>query len=430
MSAGDEQLVATLSIVGALVLFLLEAGLAVALAAASALSRVALHRLGTENGQRLAFVVDLRETASVHRIAAHLARQLCLLGGALLLVSGIAAVGWRHPVVTGVALTAGGAVVVLELGLARLIAVWDPRRALRGTAFLMRLAHGLLYPLARPLHLLLSRVGGLQNPTDEQRDEEQEEEVEALLEVGEREGLLEANESEMMRSIVDLDETAVREIMTPRPDIVALPVDSDVAQARECFLEAGHSRLPIYRESIDEVVGVLHVRDLLRVTDGGQAGEPIAQWMREAMFVPETSSVAELLSAMRLKTHIAIVVDEYGGTAGLVTLVDLVEEIVGEIREEHEPSEALVRRESDGAWIINAAAHVEKLTELFGVEFDDRDFDTVGGLVVSELGRVPSLGEMLEVRALKIEVLEVDRRRIRLVRIRPRVPAGRAQAGP
>jgi CBS domain containing-hemolysin-like protein len=432
VSAGDGQLIATLSIVGALVLFLLEAGLAVALAAATALSRVALHRLGTENGERIAFVGGLRETASVHRIAAHLARQLCLLGGALLLVSGVGAAGWRHPVVTGIALTAVGAVLLLELGLARLIAVWDPRRALRGTAFLMRQAHWLLFPLARPLHLLLVRAGGLQNPTDEQRDEEQEEEVEALIEVGEREGLLEASESEMMRSIVDLDETAVREIMTPRPDIVALPVDADVDEARGLFLEAGHSRLPVYRESIDEVVGVLHVRDLLRAYADGEAdesGEPMAQWMREAMFVPETSSVAELLSAMRLKTHIAIVVDEYGGTAGLVTLEDLVEEIVGEIREEHEPGESLIRREPDGAWIINAAAHVEKLTELFGVEFDDRDFDTVGGLVVSELGRVPTSGEVLEVRSLKIEVLEVDLRRIRLVRIRPGAPAERAQAG-
>jgi putative hemolysin len=428
MSVDGQPLPVVLAVVGALALFVLEAGFAVALAAASSLNRVALHRLVAECGERLAFVESLRDPASPHRIAAHLARQLCLLGGALLLVAGFEAAGWRHPVLIGIALTVGGAVVALDLALARIVAVWDPRRALRATAFLIRQAHRLLFPLAQPMHRLLVRAGGLQSPSDEQRDEEQEEQVEALIEVGEREGLLEANEGEMMRSIVDLDETAVREIMTPRPDIVAVQVDADIEQARCLFLEAGHSRLPVYRESIDEVVGVLHVRDLLRASRS-ENGEPISEFMREAMFVPETLSVAELLSAMRLKTHIAIVVDEYGGTAGLVTLEDLVEEIVGEIREEHEAGESMIRREADGAWIINAAVHVEKLTDLFGVAFDDRDFDTVGGLVVSELGRVPALGETLEVGQLKIEVLEVDRRRIRLVRVRPGPASETAQAG-
>jgi CBS domain containing-hemolysin-like protein len=282
----------------------------------------------------------------------------------------------------------------------------------------VRYARLVLLPLVQPVHVLLVKAGGLQSTSDEQRDEEQDEEVEALIEVGEREGLLEANEGEMMRSIVDLDETVAREIMTPRPDIVALPLDSDVDHARRVFLEAGHSRLPVYRRNLDEVVGVLHVRDLLRAAEEGNGKQPISRYMREAMFVPETLSVADLLSEMRLRTHIALVVDEYGGTAGLVTIEDLLEEIVGEIREEHEADESDVRREAEGSWLINAAVHVEKLTELFGVEFEDRDFDTVGGLVVSLLGRLPLQGEKLEFRSLTIEILAVDGRRIRLVRIR------------
>jgi CBS domain containing-hemolysin-like protein len=409
---------AALAIAGAVVLFSLEAALAVALAAASTLSRVALRRLGTENGKRLAFVEELRETSSVHRLAAVLARQLCLLGGVLLLVLGLQLAGWSRPVLAGIGIAAATAVVALDLGLARIVAVWAPRFALRGTAFLVRCARLLLFPLVQPLHLLLSKTNGMQTATDEQRDEEQDEEVEALIEVGEREGLLEANEGEMMRSIVDLDETVVREIMTPRPDIIALPLETDVGQARRVFLKAGHSRLPVYRQTLDEVVGVLHVRDLLRASGDDAAGEGIAQYMREGMFVPETMSVAELLGEMRLSKHIALVVDEYGGTAGLVTLEDLLEEIVGEIRDEHEPDESDVRREADGSWLINAAVHVDKLTELFGVEFGERDFDTVGGLVVSELGRVPLQGETVEFRTLRIEVLEVDRRRTRLVRVR------------
>jgi CBS domain containing-hemolysin-like protein len=416
-----------LALCGAALLFLLEAAFAVALSAASALSRVALHRLGTESGERLAFVQDLRETASAHRLAAVLARQVCLLGGALLLVLGLRAAGWSRPVLTGIGMTAA-AVVVLELCVARIAAVWDPRRALRGTAFLIRLARFVLLPLVQPVHVLLSKTGGIQTATDEQREDEQDEEVEALIEVGEREGLLEANEGEMMRSIVDLDETVVREIMTPRPDIVALPLETNVDQARQVFLKAGYSRLPVYRQTLDEVVGVLHVRDLLRASDASNGGKGVAEYMRDGMFVPETMSVAELLAEMRLRTQIALVVDEYGGTAGLVTLEDLLEEIVGEIRDEHEPDEFDVRREADGSWLINAAVHVDKLKELFGVELGERDFDTVGGLVVSELGRVPRQGETFEFRSLKIEVLEVDRRRTRLVRVRTSPASGQARA--
>jgi CBS domain containing-hemolysin-like protein len=425
---GEVEWLTPFAICGAAVLFLLEAALAVGLAAASTLSRVALHRLGTENGKRLSFVEDLRETASTHRLAALLARQLCLLGGVLLLVLGLQIAGWSRPVLMGIGIAAAAAVVVLELCVARIVAVWDPRRALRGTAFLIRYARLVLFPLVQPVHLLLSKTGGIQTATDEQRDEEQDEEVEALIEVGEREGLLEANEGEMMRSIVDLDETVVREIMTPRPDIIALPLETDVDQARRVFLKAGHSRLPVYRHTLDEVVGVLHVRDLLRASGDSSGATGIAQYMREGMFVPETMSVAELLAEMRLRTHIALVVDEYGGTAGLVTLEDLLEEIVGEIRDEHEPDESDVRREADGSWLINAAVHVDRLTELFGVEFEERDFDTVGGLVVSELGRVPLQGETFDFRTLRIEVLEVDRRRTRLVRVRTSPSSGRKRA--
>ena len=147
------------------------------------------------------------------------------------------------------------------------------------------------------------------------------------------------------------------------------------------------------------------------------------------MVVAETMTVAELLAEMRLKTHLAMVVDEYGGTAGLVTLEDLLEEIVGEIRDEHEPIESPIRRDRDGSWLVNAAVHVDELTDRFGIEFDDRDFDTVAGLVVSQLGRVPDHGDRLRVGSLDIEVLEVERRRVRLVRIRADETTESARAG-
>jgi magnesium and cobalt transporter len=314
---------------------------------------------------------------------------------------------------------------------ARSVALWDPRTALRRLGFLVPPTHALLFPAVRPVVFLLQRLGSRQVANDEEREEDQDEEVEALIEVGERDGILEAKEGEMMRSIVDLDATRVREIMTPRTDIVAVPTTSTVGQARDAVLKAGHSRLPVYRETIDDIVGVLYARDLLRAWEDGAADRPITPYMREAMFVPETLSVADLLSEMRLKTHIALVVDEYGGVAGLITLEDLLEEIVGDIRDEHDlDEEALVRAEADGSWVIDAAAHVEELEQRFGVEFEDRDFDTVGGLVVSHLGRVPEEGERLAIQNLEIEVLQADRRRIRRVRVRAVPAPDRAHAGP
>jgi CBS domain containing-hemolysin-like protein len=183
-------------------------------------------------------------------------------------------------------------------------------------------------------------------------------------------------------------------------------------------LEAGHSRLPVHHGSIDNVVGVLHSRDLLQAWEDGNERQTIGHYLRPATFVPETLSAAELLSGMRQKTQIAVVVDEYGGTAGIVTLEDLLEEIVGEIRDEHDEEEELVRQENESTWVINAVAHVDELEPLFGVEFEERDFDTVGGLVVSTFGRVPYEGESVVVQGLRIEVIQADQRRVHKVRIR------------
>jgi len=410
----------------AAVLFALHAGLSIALLSVTSLSRVALHRL-VSGLPGLAFLEGMRKPSSSQRAAAALMRQMCLLGGALLLAVAVRSGGMRLP--AGIALSAAAVVgvLVLEDFLTRLVTIWDPRRALRLAAPLVRLSYLVLYPVVHGLGIVLERAAAVHPLTDEERDEEQEEEVEAFIEVGEREGILEANEGEMMRSIVDLDETVVREIMTPRTDIVAVAESTTLGEARRVILEAAHSRLPVYRDSIDNVIGVLHERDLLRAGTEAADDQSISRWTRKVIFVPESLSVASLLGEMRLRKHIGLVVDEYGGVSGLVTLEDVLEEIVGEIRDEHDREEALVVREADGSWVINASAHVDELEERFGVQFGERDFDTVGGLVVTELGRVPSSGEILHVQGLEIEVLDSDRRRIRLVRVRPETPTDEAQ---
>lgn len=421
------QIVAALS--AAVLLFVVQAALSVVLVAVTSLSRVALRRMSNGTHPRLAFLEQMREPGSTHRAATALLRQLCLLGGVVFSALAARGAGLAYPAVVGAAGAAVVGVLLLEIFVSRMLALWSPRVALRFTAPLVLLAHASLYPLVRPLRWMIEKLSPARPATEEEREEEQEGEVEALIEVGEREGLLEANEGRMMRSIVDLDATLVREIMTPRTDIIALAEATSVAEARRVVLEAGHSRIPVYRESVDNVLGVLHERDLLRASAENRDEEAIGRLVRPVIFVPETLSVADLLAEMKQRKHFGLVVDEYGGVAGLVTLEDILEEIVGEIHDEHDTEEILVREEPDGSWVIDASAHVEELEERFGMTFEDRDFDTVGGLVVTGFGRVPVVGEVLEVQGIEIEVLEADRRRIRLVRVRPAARSGEARVG-
>ena len=415
------------ALIGVGLLLVLDVVLSVAMVSVSALSRVALRRLSSESASRLDFLEHMQHPPSPHRSAAILLRQWSLLGATLLLVLAAQGAGWTSPTAVGVVFAAVVGVLLFESLIARSVALWNPRRALRATAGFVRLAYVLLFPVVVPLQWLFEWVGSNPQRTVEEIEEDQEREVEALIEVGERSGLLEAAEGEMMRGIVDLDETLVREIMTPRTNIVAISSAVSVAEARRALLEAGHSRIPVYSETIDDVIGVLHSRDLFQAWEDHKESAPVSHYLRAAIFVPETLSAADLLAEMREKTPIALVVDEYGGVAGLVTLEDILEEIVGEIRDEHEPPERLLVEESTGIWNVDATAHVEELESLFSVDFGERDFDTVGGLVIWDFGRVPKSGETLETHGLHVEVLIADDRRVKRVRVK-RAPPPSAEA--
>jgi putative hemolysin len=402
----------------AVLCFMLQMGLSVALEAVATLSRAALYRLSTSSNGQTEFLNEMQEPNSSYRLASQLLHQLCLLGGVYLVVITAAGSGWQKPQIIGFGLGALFGVLLVDMVVARSLALWNARIALKRTALLIRLARSLLFPIVIPLRALHAKFDQSQTLTEEQLEEEQEEEVEALIEVGEREGLLEAEEGAMMRGIVDLDDTRVREIMTPRTEIISLPVNTTIGVARKAFMDAKHSRLPVYRGSIDNVVGILHVRDLVLAWEDRDDKRSISQYMRSVTYVPEPLTAAELLGMMRLKTRMAIVVDEYGGVAGLVTLEDILEEIVGEIRDEHDQGdEESIREESDGVFIIAAVTHVKELEALFDIEFTDRDYDTVSGLVVSVRGRVPAEKEILRTHGLSIEVIKADPRRVVSVRV-------------
>jgi putative hemolysin len=227
---------------------------------------------------------------------------------------------------------------------------------------------------------------------------------------------------ELLQSIVDFTETVVREVMTPRPDIVAITADSRISELRDLFREQQYSRIPVYRENLDNIVGIVFVKDLVALPPGA---EPLlTTLMRPAYFVPASKLAAELLKELQRKqAHMAIVVDEYGGTAGLVTVEDLLEEIVGEIRDEYDVESETVVDEGNGRFVFSGKVSVDEVAERLDVKIAREGFETVGGYLLSHLGRMPYLGEVFEVDDLVAEVLEVDRRRITKVRLRRREPA-------
>ncbi len=251
-----------------------------------------------------------------------------------------------------------------------------------------------------------------------------QEELRMLVEAGEANGTLEAGEREMISSIFEFRETIVREIMVPRVDIRAVPAHATLMEVVDLLLREGHSRYPVYRETIDQVVGVVYVKDLFRYIRDGRTDVTAEQILRPAYFVPETKKVDELFREMRQNhVHLAIVVDEYGGTAGLVTIEDLLEEIVGEIRDEYDVEEVppLVQVDERTA-LVDARMLLEDVNEALGVNLPTDEVDTIGGLVYSRLGHVPTQGEEITVNGVVIRVEELAGHRIARVRIQKITP--------
>jgi len=245
-----------------------------------------------------------------------------------------------------------------------------------------------------------------------------EEELQMLLTVGEEEGVIEEDEREMIHGIFQLEETTAREIMVPRIDIVATSVNSSIQEAIDLIVGRGYSRIPVYEDSIDNIVGVLYAKDILRCLRDGCKTQGIREILRPAHFIPETKRIDELLHELQQeKVHMAIIIDEYGGTAGLVTIEDLLEEIVGEIQDEYDREEAQVERVSADEAIVDSKLGIGHLDEMFGVKVEDEDFDTIGGFVYNQLGKIPSVGDEVTLDDLTISVLSTVGRRIKKLRI-------------
>jgi putative hemolysin len=232
------------------------------------------------------------------------------------------------------------------------------------------------------------------------------------------EAVQEGQARELLRNLADFRETMVREVMTPRPDIIAIENDATIEQLYTLFREQQYSRIPVFKETLDNVQGFVFIKDLLQRGPATAISGPITPLIRPAHFVPETKRVPDLLKEFqRKRLQSAIVVDEYGGTAGLVTIEDLIEEIVGEIRDEYDVEVERIVDEGQGKFLFSGSVHVEEMASLMKVEIEGQGFETVGGFLLSRLGRVPAVGEHMEVDGLDVEIVETEQRRITRVRM-------------
>jgi CBS domain containing-hemolysin-like protein len=243
-------------------------------------------------------------------------------------------------------------------------------------------------------------------------------EIQEVLDESEEQGLIDHDEGDMIEGIFDLKQTVAREIMIPRTYIVGVSQDSTKEHILSTIIESGHSRIPVYNENIDHIVGILNAKDLLPLWLDGESEFNIRPILREPFFVPETKRINDLLNELRTKkSHLAVIVDEYGGTAGIVTIEDIIEEIIGEIRDEHDMEEELFIPQEDGSVFVNAWANLDDFEENFDVTLPREGYDTLGGFIIHLLGKVPRKGEEIEYGRLRIKVLAGDQKKITRVSV-------------
>ena len=300
----------------------------------------------------------------------------------------------------------------------------NPESTLRRCASAVMLFYWCTLPLTFPRLIFSSLRSLLESEEQESKVDQQQEAIQDLIEAGQEEGLIEQSEGEMIQSVVEFGDKTVHEVMTPRHEIVALEFRSSVKEMRRLFRQNKHRRIVVYSEDLDHVLGVANMEDLLEMTPEEEDRATLESLISPVRYVPETKRVSELLKELQQETlQMAVVIDEYGAVAGLTTLEDLVEEIVGEIRNELELHEDDIRQESENSFLVAGHTEVSRLAYRFRAQVEGRDYNTVSGLIISKLGRVAHSGERVEKGGLSFEVLESNSRTVLRVRVVAPTPA-------
>ncbi|PYP84969.1 MAG: hypothetical protein DMF61_18100 [Blastocatellia bacterium AA13] len=382
------------------------------------LSEISLRLMASEREDepRAEFFRELLEHRQRFTLLLILGTQLSIVAIAILLFDLIASAGIRAALI----LTFASAFVVVFLFrqlIPRAVALNRPEVVLWSLLPVFKIFYRFFSILVAPISAVLHRM---QKPEQEEDEPDEVEEIQAFIDVGEEEGIIEGAEGEMIQSIVEFSATRVSEVMRPRPQIVAIETDATLADVRGLIIDTKYSRIPVYRGELDNIEGIVYVRDLFAYYEPEKANESVTKCMRPAYFVPESKPVAELLEEMqKAKVHMSIVIDEYGGVAGLVSVEDIIEEIVGEIEDEDRagPSDDPVQEEN-GSFLVDGATEIRKVELLYKKEIEADDFTTVAGLIMNNLGHVPQIGERLAFKGIEFEVVDADSRRVSRVRLR------------
>jgi putative hemolysin len=362
--------------------------------------------------------VDHAEDLAFVTAVVRMALNLFLLIGFLYLFSTTTmSLGWQYLAAT---ISCGLTALIVSVTIPHTLAKHAAEQIIALMVGPLHFLRMLFWPLVQLSHWADRVMLRARGTTEEENNDNLEQEILSAVEAGEKEGVVDEQEREMIESVMEMAETQVSEIMTARTAINALEVNSPLTEVKRVLEESGHSRIPVYEESLDHMVGVLHARDLLKLLGLPASEFNIRALMRPVYYVPETKPLPDLLRDFReLKVHIAIVQDEYGGTAGLVTIEDVLEELVGEISDEHEPvSPELFHRVDDYASEVDARIEIHELNRLMHLELpDDEGYNTLSGFVTTTLGRIPETGSQFERDEITYTVIAAEPQRVTRVRI-------------
>jgi len=420
MLSGTELLIGALFIVALLAMSIIDV-------AFTNVSKVAVRRLlDRPKAKAAASLVAMLERRAEVLTSIHIIIQLFLVAGAVFAFT----VFERRQVRYWLSVLGTVAVMMLVILLfrqllPRIITMRSPEIVLLRLLPLFKIAHTTLRPVSRLLMSALNYFHEWEQDVEPVKEEEtSEEEIQAFIDAGQEEGILEHGEGEMIQSIVHFGEKVAREVMTPRTQVVAVDINSPVEKLLQMIVAKRHARIPVYRDDLDNIEGVVHERDLLRLWQKGEKLENFRSLIKPAYFVPETKPVDDLLQEMKEKgDQMVVVVDEYGGVSGLITMEDLIEEIVGEIHDEAEGDGEKVIEEGKGIFVVPGSLELGVLEEKLGMPLvGSTDCTTVAGAVVELFGRLPSPGEKIEHGGVEIEVLDADRRRVQRLRLKILAP--------
>ncbi|MGI8784014.1 MAG: hemolysin family protein [Acidobacteriota bacterium] len=387
--------------------------LSLAEACMNALGAVGLRVLAEEDESNRLLKIAGQDRDQV-AVPLQFAIQIIQISVAILVTAILYRGGLRNPPATALLIMIA-VVLVFRQFLPRVISHSNPERIFRALLPSLRYFYMVARPLSFPLMAGLKLSENLQKDSTE--EEVSEEEIEAFIDVGEQQGIFEQDASKMIQSVVEFSDTLVGEVMTPRTSVIAVPENTTLSKLRQIMVDSRHSRIPVYKERIDNIVGIAYVRQLIAHLDGTCQDQSVREIVQRAYLVPESKYISELLREFQKKgEHMALVFDEFGALSGLVTLEDVLEEIVGEIRDEDQQLQTEIVEEED-SFLAKGITEIHRIEELFGLELSDEDSNTISGLIVNHLGHVPPPGSVFELSGLNFHIAQSDRRSIQSVRV-------------